>query len=188
MVRMQHPGFLIVGLPRSRTAWLAAFLTDGLVTCHHELIRDCQSTAEYIQKFKGTHAPVVGDSDCCIPFFYSKVRAILPPHRICFVKRDESAARESAQQFTSEHNIPEVEGRWEKCVELFNLMREANPAAPTYNFEDLDDPGTMKALTEYCTGFEFNRERFDIFNTLRVNIIPQKSYTLHRALSAVAQF
>src|SRR5580700_9385789 len=48
--RRDNLPFIIMGLPRSRTAWLAAFLTDGDVHCHHELMRMCQTPSEYPAK------------------------------------------------------------------------------------------------------------------------------------------
>jgi len=42
--------FFILGLPRSRTAWLANFLTyDGLY-CHHEGVNHCTTMDEYWRK------------------------------------------------------------------------------------------------------------------------------------------
>src|SRR5581483_3193569 len=66
-LRRDHPPFLIVGLPRSRTAWLAAFLTGGEVHCHHELLRQCKQWIDYPQKLLATPAPIVGDADPTLP-------------------------------------------------------------------------------------------------------------------------
>ena len=56
--------FLILGLPRSRTAWLANFLTyDGLF-CYHEAINGCKNIKEYKQKVKGK-----GDSNTALALF-----------------------------------------------------------------------------------------------------------------------
>lgn len=42
--------FFILGLPRSRTAWLANFLTYGKTFCHHEGMNGCRSIEEYRKK------------------------------------------------------------------------------------------------------------------------------------------
>ena len=56
--------FLILGLPRSRTAWLANFLTyDGLF-CYHEAINGCLNMDEYAEKVKGK-----GDSNTALALF-----------------------------------------------------------------------------------------------------------------------
>lgn len=56
--------FLVLGLPRSRTAWLANFLTyDGLF-CYHEGLNGCNSIGDYVDKI-GTN----GDSNTGLMFF-----------------------------------------------------------------------------------------------------------------------
>lgn len=57
--------FFILGLPRSRTAWLANFMsTDGL-TCMHEGLNGCKSLNEYKSKFDDN----TGDSNTGIAMF-----------------------------------------------------------------------------------------------------------------------
>jgi hypothetical protein len=51
--------FLILGLPRSRTAWLANFMSYDGFFCMHEGINGCISKEEYLEKFKYSN---VGDS------------------------------------------------------------------------------------------------------------------------------
>lgn len=55
--------FFITGLPRSRTAWMAAFLTNGEVFCAHELMNGCHSRQEFYAKMEA----VDGNSDCGLP-------------------------------------------------------------------------------------------------------------------------
>lgn len=45
--------FFILGLPRSRTAWLANFLTYSGEFCYHEGIDGCSTLEEYKYKIKG---------------------------------------------------------------------------------------------------------------------------------------
>ncbi len=44
---------LIVGLPRSRTAWLSVFMSQSDVYFYHEAINGCHSIEEYKEKVKG---------------------------------------------------------------------------------------------------------------------------------------
>lgn len=39
--------FFITGLPRSRTAWLAAYFTNGDVYCYHEALNGLKSKSEF---------------------------------------------------------------------------------------------------------------------------------------------
>ena len=56
--------FLILGLPRSRTAWLANFMTYDGEFCYHEGINGCSSMDEYKEKVKGK-----GDSNTALALF-----------------------------------------------------------------------------------------------------------------------
>jgi hypothetical protein len=42
--------FYITGLPRSRTAWFAAFMTASGFPCYHEAVIGCKSLKEYQEK------------------------------------------------------------------------------------------------------------------------------------------
>jgi len=43
--------FLVLGLPRSRTAWLSNFLTYGDISCTHEGLDGCISLEQYKSQF-----------------------------------------------------------------------------------------------------------------------------------------
>ena len=42
--------FFVAALPRSRTAWLSAFLSQSGKYCHHDGFNGCHSIADYIEK------------------------------------------------------------------------------------------------------------------------------------------
>lgn len=56
--------FFVLGLPRSRTAWLANFLTYDDLFCYHEGVNGCKTINEYKEKIKGK-----GDSNTGIMLF-----------------------------------------------------------------------------------------------------------------------
>lgn len=45
--------YFVLGLPRSRTAWLSVFLSQSGIHCYHEGINGCKSLAEYKDKVSG---------------------------------------------------------------------------------------------------------------------------------------
>ncbi len=45
--------FFVLGLPRSRTAWLSVFLSQSGIHCYHEAINGCKSHSEYDNKIDG---------------------------------------------------------------------------------------------------------------------------------------
>jgi len=44
--------YFVVGLPRSRTAWLSVFLSQSGMFCHHEGLNGCRSLFDYQMKVK----------------------------------------------------------------------------------------------------------------------------------------
>lgn len=56
--------FLITGLPRSRTAWFAAFFTALGYPCKHEMLRDCESEEDFLAQLQD-----YGNSDCGLCFY-----------------------------------------------------------------------------------------------------------------------
>jgi hypothetical protein len=65
--------FFITGLPRSRTAWLAAFLSAHHdVWCWHEGLKGCHSKAQFVEKMRPSWAGMpaestIGNADSVLP-------------------------------------------------------------------------------------------------------------------------
>jgi len=182
--RRDHPPFLIVGLPRSRTAWLAAFLTDGQVFCHHELLRSCANAELYPTVFLGNMKPIIGDSDPSLPLFYSKIKGQLPAHKVVFITRSPEECRDSTEKMLIEagQDVAKHLAVWDQCLAAFLAMRKECPDAMAFNYEDLDDPEKVKELAEYCTGLPFNKDRWTLFNELKITALPEKVMANQRLL------
>lgn len=73
--------FLILGLPRSRTAWLANFLTYDDLFCYHEGTDGCNSISEYKDKVKGK-----GDSNTGLIFYNPE--KLFPETKIIVIDSD----------------------------------------------------------------------------------------------------
>lgn len=52
--------FYITGLPRSRTAWFAAFMTASGHPCYHEAVIGCKSLPEYYDKIRSMSDSTTG--------------------------------------------------------------------------------------------------------------------------------
>lgn len=169
--------FLIVGLPRSRTAWLAAFLTDGPVFCHHELIARCAGWDGYPDALMNTPAEIVGDSSSAIPAYYDKCAFLLPPHNVIFIDRDRDDATASAQRFVRKECGQLFDPiRHQKVLADYDAMRCRFPNSLTVPYQNLDDAGAVGELVQETTGQDLNIERFNLFTKLRITVIPQKAY------------
>jgi len=50
---IENPRYLVAGMPRSRTAWLAAALSCGPAVCLHEAANGCRTLDQYREKIAG---------------------------------------------------------------------------------------------------------------------------------------
>ena len=173
-MRRDTPPFLILALPRSRTAWLSAFLSHGDVRCHHELLRNCEDASRYVTRLLTTKEPIVGDADPSLVLHYAALKANLPAHKLVFVIRDEAQAKEAyleSLREAGEAALPCVisfDETWETIVTAFNAVRKANPDSMTFEFENLNKVTEMSKLVEYCTGRPMDVSRFLAFDELKI--------------------
>jgi hypothetical protein len=60
---------IIIGLPRSRTAWLSAFMSQSSTFFYHEAINGCKSPSDYNKKIQGS-----GDSTTAFMFLDDMIK------------------------------------------------------------------------------------------------------------------
>jgi len=86
--------FFVAGLPRSRTAWLANFLTCGERFCFHEALNGCDSIEQYRQKL----GPDKGDSSTGLMLI--DLNKLYPDAPVVIIESDpEAAAKYSYKHF-----------------------------------------------------------------------------------------
>ena len=78
------PPFVIFALPRSRTAWLARFLTYGGWECGHDEIRHCRSLDD-VRAWLGQ--PCTGTVETAAAPFWRLLTALRPDARVVVVRR-----------------------------------------------------------------------------------------------------
>ena len=183
-LRRDSPPFFILGLPRSRTAWLAAFLTDGPVHCHHELIRQCANPDEYLVRLAATRTPIVGDSSPALALYYPSLREAIGRHKVVVIRRNKDEARLAHEQMLIEAkvDVAKYQEGWPKAEEAFETAARLAQEFPSYKYADLDDQRVMCELTQYCTGQPFNEERWKLFDELKITAMPAKVIANQRIL------
>ena len=80
--------FFIAGLPRSRTAWFAAYLSAySGVRCLHEGLKGCKTPKAFVEKMV-SHRPAVyvGNSDSGLPM--CDIETMFPEARVVVIRRD----------------------------------------------------------------------------------------------------
>ena len=142
--------FLIMSLPRSRTAWLSNFLTVGKCYCYHDLWyhSGCDAAA-FGESMR--HPEVLADSsgtaDSGAIFALDEIRKELPDLVEIYVRRDLSEcissmalAMDEPEDAIRPFMIDCHEALEDRCFEH------------QFKFEQLDDETTVRDLWEVVTG------------------------------------
>lgn len=72
----------IIGLPRSRTAWLSVFMSQSGIRFYHEAINGCHSIDEYNDKIKGF-------GDCTTGFDLLHINTITAESKIVIIEKND---------------------------------------------------------------------------------------------------
>ena len=177
--------FIITGLPRSRTGWLANLFNYGPCFCLHD---GCQFGKKGLEeRLKGLEESGryahVGNSDSV----YSLDRSSLTgTEKVIVVCRNAAEAEASFVAYFKRHPYPQMthdamalHDRYCCAVEG---MRELIRAIPTerlrlVGFGDLNQMEQCEALWNFiCPEEKFNRDRWDVLDKLRVNPASEKVF------------
>jgi hypothetical protein len=171
MLLQSERNFLILGLPRSRTAWLANLFTRGDSLCHHELSNkglDAKGIAEAMS----TGAKYVGNSDCGAALKAKELLELMPNLRVVIVERDLDSVLESFSKVSGktieELPLDDFVNRTLKALE------EIKGFALVVNFKDLDKSEVVEKIWHHCLGgVPFPKEQFEVLRSLNVQMEPQ---------------
>lgn len=164
---MKSP-FLITGLPRSRTSWLANLFTTGNQFCYHDLLAKVDSLEHFTDMLAGGR----GDSDAGLMLIFPLVKQILPDARWLLVLREPDDCKASLKRLLT--GTPDEESAWKSFdnLEIFEkhkLAMVSDPSVHVLTFDELDSfDAVSKAWHFLCPETELSRERFDMLNVLNV--------------------
>src|SRR5687767_13388120 len=87
--------FIILGMPRSMTAWLSCFLTCGPVFCQHELSGKLDSAQEIADSLRQQPFPFSGLADPGALMIWRELTELLPDAIFIYVRRNPSDSKRS---------------------------------------------------------------------------------------------
>jgi hypothetical protein len=167
--------FFIVGLPRSRTSWLAAWLTHYPRSfCFHDGLKDCAAPDDLAEKFRLTGADICGNADSGLPLFHERLAELFPEARYVFIERPMLDCWTSYKQFArlapgQEPEAFRIFQRFDAAIEKMKISLLGNPRVKTFRFDDLNDAETARLLWQFCVpSVVFHLERWKEFNALRI--------------------
>ena len=132
---------------------MAAFLTDGDVLCHHELMKFCKTKAEFYQSFR--HPTLrIGNSDSGLPL--TEFQQVFPNAPTVIIERPLDDVLQSL------HDI-EILAPREFLEDMQSRLSKLN--GMRVEFDNLDRQ--MADICDYI-GVPYKREKHDLFRSLVV--------------------
>jgi hypothetical protein len=173
--------FLICAFPRSRTMWLAHFLSvSGVSVCTHEATEFAGSAAEFWQNAEGTAesfgVSIYGNSDSANIFVLPALLADQPLTRVVWIARpivEVAKSMKAANMPFTEQSARTLMAMRDRYKEYFDVVIE---------FSDLERMDVCKDLWEFVLpGVSFDFDRWGIFHSKKIaytkdNPYPPKAY------------
>lgn len=167
---------MVTGLPRSRTAWLAALLTAHGAPCCHEAAIGYRRQVALAEIFADGYR---GISDPGAAIIYGR-EALLGAFTDCpvlVVKRDTLDA-----QLALEKALGRPVENFQRVVDSIAWVEEKlNPLV--VDFRRLDDPIAVDQIVQHLTGIPLDEKIFRLFDTLRVEQHIPKAFEAMKGIS-----
>ena len=149
-----QPPFVIMGLPRCRTAWLARFLSYGGYYCSHEEVRHMRSPDDVRAWLS---QPMTGTSETLAAPYWRLLTKIAPAARVVIVRRPVEEVVESVLRINPLGVSPFDRDALTRAVRFLDakLSQAAKrmPNALSATFADLARESTCAAIFEHCLPF-----------------------------------
>lgn len=158
--------FFITGLPRSRTAWLANFLSYGEMFCFHDSMRELDHVDELKSVFdRAEFAKAVGHSDPMNLLFQNAMIRNFPDAKWVLIERDKDCVERAAKRafdrsFNADYYLRKVADLREK------------PNVLTVRFEDLDGAKALEIGRWLCPGWTSPEPRNEMLERMNVQLDP----------------
>lgn len=156
------PPFLVFALPRSRTAWLAKFLSYGDWTCEHDpsaLWHSKEDLRELLQR------PWTGAVDSALVFLWKEARAIRPDVKFLVVRRKRELVVEALKRLDLTVQ-PELLDAAERKLDEVSALADTL----SVSFDDLCSPFTCGLIMNHCLSQPFNPVWFKALNDVNIQV------------------
>lgn len=143
---MSAAPFIILSLPRSRSAWLAHFLRYAGTVVTHDLATECSSISEFKAKLR----LVDGTTETGAVLGWRLIRAELPEAKLVVIRRDFREVGASLSRW--------VDPPWEDLVQRAVMLDAVSdlPGVLSIEYPALEDPMVCKMLFEHCLDLPFD--------------------------------
>jgi hypothetical protein len=144
--------FLVLGLPRSRTAWLSQFLTYGDHICGHEELRHCRSLDDVKSLLSMPHW---GSAETSAAPFWRLASRLSPELRVVVIRRPVDDVVNSLASFGFDSAVMHPAMR--KLDAKLTQLAKRFPNVLEIQFNDLNSEETCKAVFKHCLPYSWDR-------------------------------
>jgi hypothetical protein len=156
--------FAVLSLPRSRTAWLAAFFNASGLRCEHELIARSDSFEHAIEKMNQG----IGSVDTGQVFRINDIKRQVKDIRIIVIERDKEEVNKSL------FNCGFANTDWLIKQQAIYLEKEKQ-FYPSFRYEDIDN--RIEEIWGIVSGGrDFPKEQYDTYKNYKIELSDIASY------------
>jgi hypothetical protein len=161
--------FFVTGLPRSRTAWMAAFLSTGESLCLHEPSYRMRSIEDLVPMLDSRFYRHIGVSESGLGFFTKWIIDHLQA-RVLVIERDIGEVEQALKKLGFPSNFP-------YCTMLLEALLEVrdHPMVKWVHFNALQHKRVMQDIYWWLLpGMAFDEVRWQQFENFRIEIDMQR--------------
>lgn len=158
--------FLVLALPRSRTAWLSQFLTVGDFVCGHDELRHMQSLEDVRSWFR---QPCIGSVETAAAPYWRLIEQVAPGCRVAVIRRPPAEVEDSlmaAGPFDRALLTPLLKRLDHKLDQIERRV----PGVLSVSFADLAREEVCAALFEHCLPLKHEHDRWAALAARNVQI------------------
>lgn len=150
MLELNKRHFIILGLPRSMTAWLSTFLTCGPVFCQHELSGKLDSPEEIADSIRQQPFPFSGLADPGALMIWRELTELLPDATLIYIRREPKQSREALARAGNVASDLLFERYSTLIRNSSQFCQHAEPKV--VEFQSLTEESTLRLLWGWCAG------------------------------------
>jgi hypothetical protein len=152
------PPFVVFSLPRSRSAWLAQFLTYGEWMCGHEELRHMRSVDDVHAWFS---QPNIGTAETAAAPWWRLLDKFAPGARILVVRRPRDEVAESLMKIPgTQFDRAGLDALLLKLDRSLDQIEARLPNVLSVSFDSLNEEDTCAAVFEHCLQQPHDRDHY----------------------------
>lgn len=161
-----QPPFLVMGLARSRTAWLSKFLSYGPWVCGHEELRHCRSLEDVTSWLM---QPFIGSCETTAAQWWRLIPKLAPACRVVTVRRPVMEVMNSIIEMgVSVADRPALLRTMQVADAKMDQLERRLPGVLSVQYADLGRPEVCKQIFEHCLLLPFDGQWWQQWNAIKV--------------------